>query len=109
VTISDYQRLSTPVNLLVTFFTSILGTTGLPKAALVTQWRLNALSSSISSMTGYPRPNDLIYCAQPLYHSAGLMACLLSFKAGGGVAIGRRFSARNFFKECAESGATGMM
>lgn len=37
------------------------------------------------------------------------MATLLSFKQGGAIAIGRRFSARNFFKECAECGATGMM
>lgn len=59
-------------------------------------------------MTGYPRTGDLIYCAQPLYHSAGMMACLLSFKNGGGIAIGRRFSARNFFRECTESGATGV-
>ncbi|KAI9026985.1 hypothetical protein DFJ74DRAFT_662726 [Hyaloraphidium curvatum] len=85
------------------------GTTGLPKAALVTQNRLNMLSMSISTMTGYPRLGDVIYCPQPLYHSAGLMAFFLAFKNGGALAIGRRFSARNFYRECAESGATGHM
>ena len=48
------------------------------------------------------RPSDVIYMSMPLYHSAALalgMGMALGF--GSKTIIRKKFSARNFFKDCA--------
>jgi citronellyl-CoA synthetase len=76
-------------------FTS--GTTGLPKAAIVSNGRL------LKAMTGYGyvcldmQPDDRVYNCLPLYHSTSLIvgfgACLY---AGSSMVLRRRFSASAF-------------
>jgi citronellyl-CoA synthetase len=86
-------------------FTS--GTTGLPKAAVMSNRRL--LQSAMGARTGGLRcdENDCIYLCLPLYHGTGLFlgvgAALLS---GATMFIRRKFSASNFLPEIREHGAT---
>jgi citronellyl-CoA synthetase len=86
-------------------FTS--GTTGLPKAAVVSNRRL--LQSAAASHVGGLQcdVNDRIYLCLPLYHGTGLFlgvgaACC----SGASMVIRRRFSASSFLSDIREYGAT---
>ncbi len=86
-------------------FTS--GTTGLPKAAhirnMYTVTSINTWSSVILHMT----PNDIMYICLPLFHSNALHLALSAAIGGGSaVAIARRFSVRNFWKDIKKFNAT---
>ncbi len=86
-------------------FTS--GTTGLPKASVVSNRRF-LLAASMSAKGGLKcDENDCIYLCLPLYHATGLfLGAGASFCSGASMFIRRRFSASNFLIEVREHGAT---
>ena len=86
-------------------FTS--GTTGLPKAAVLSNRRY-LMSATLSAAAGLQcKPDDRIYICLPLYHGTGLMIGVgASFASGASMFIRRKFSASNFLREVREQGAT---
>ena len=85
------------------------GTTGLPKASVMTHLRwLKA-----SAVYGYAllglRPEDVVYVALPLFHNLALTSCWAACcRTGAALAIGRRFSASTFWQDCRRHGATAI-
>jgi fatty-acyl-CoA synthase len=85
-------------------FTS--GTTGLPKAAKISHYRVLEWSFWFAGMmdTG---PADRLYNCLPLYHSTGGVAGLGAVLVNGGtVVIRTRFSARRFWDDVVAQGCT---
>ncbi|RMZ89088.1 hypothetical protein DV736_g3687, partial [Chaetothyriales sp. CBS 134916] len=87
------------------------GTTGLPKAAVVSFERIGTSSEGIGRWMGL-RPvtdknPDRLYTAMPLYHTSALQlgfhTCL---SIGVTLVVGRKFSVTNFWDEVVESKAT---
>ncbi|EAW06452.1 putative long-chain fatty acid transporter [Aspergillus clavatus NRRL 1] len=82
------------------------GTTGLPKPAIVSWKKCWDGSVFVGNWLGIT-PADRFFTCMPLYHSSaavlGFMSCLM---AGATLIIGRKFSARNFWKEARENNAT---
>lgn len=82
------------------------GTTGLPKAAKVKHLRWALAAASFVSFFGISG-RDRFYCALPLYHSAGgIIGFACAWLTGGSVILRRKFSASQFFAECAAYDAT---
>lgn len=86
-------------------FTS--GTTGLPKAAIMSNRRL-LTSSAVSYKVGLRcSVNDCIYLCLPIYHGTGLfLGVIAAFSTGASMFIRRKFSASAFLSEVREHGAT---
>lgn len=83
---------------LLYIFTS--GTTGLPKAAVITNSRYMFIATGIFVM-GKFRSSDVIYTPLPLYHTAGgAMAVGSALLHGATVVIRKKFSASAYFPEC---------
>lgn len=78
-------------------FTS--GTTGLPKASIMTHYRWAAVMAGIGVASLRVRPDDIFYCCLPFYHNNALTVswgAVLS--AGATLAIDKKFSARRFWQ-----------
>jgi fatty-acyl-CoA synthase len=89
------------------FYIYTSGTTGLPKAAHFSHLRFLA-SGDLAAWALQFGPEDVHYCALPLYHSAGgamLVSTVLA--AGATLALRRRFSASHFWEDIRKFGATG--
>jgi len=86
-------------------FTS--GTTGLPKAAIVSNRRF-LLMATMSARTGLRcDEKDCIYLCLPLYHATGLvLGAGAAFNTGACVFLRRKFSATAFLPEVRKHGAT---
>jgi len=86
-------------------FTS--GTTGLPKAAVMTNRRF-ILSSLMSSLGGLRCDvNDRIYLCLPLYHGTALfLGAGAAFNTGASLFLRRKFSASHFLQEVREHETT---
>ena len=85
---------------------STSGTTGLPKAAYIGYYKIYAALSFTEHWAGINR-NDVYYVSMPLCHlTANTMAFTPSLFVGYALAIGHRFSARNFWPEVRASNAT---
>ncbi len=86
-------------------FTS--GTTGLPKAAVLSNRRC-LISCDMAAKAGLKcKPSDRLYLCLPLYHGTGLMigACA-AISAGSSMFIRRKFSASNFLPEIRQYNCT---
>jgi fatty-acyl-CoA synthase len=82
------------------------GTTGLPKAAHVSHRRVMSWTHWFAGMTG-AGPDDRLYNCLPMYHSVGGVVASGAVLLGGGAVILReKFSARAFWADVADSGAT---
>jgi fatty-acyl-CoA synthase len=80
------------------FYIYTSGTTGLPKAARFSHLKFMTAGSA-SLLAGFDR-DDVMYCALPLYHSAGGgMAVGAVLMSGGTLALRRRFSASHFWAD----------
>jgi len=87
-------------------FTS--GTSGEPKAVQVSNFMV-VMSGSVLSEKYALTPDDVCYCAMPLFHSNAIMASLAPALCGGStIALARRFSATGFLPDIRGYGATYM-
>ncbi|KAI2626370.1 acetyl-CoA synthetase-like protein [Xylaria nigripes] len=88
----------------ILIFTS--GTTGLPKAAIIS-WKKTVIPSVLFKGWLNTKPSDILYTPMPLYHSS---ACLMGFfhclEAEATLAIGRKFSTKTFWKDVRRHNAT---
>ncbi|KAG5302109.1 AMP dependent ligase [Histoplasma ohiense] len=82
------------------------GTTGLPKAVIVSWYKCIMAAGFVSKWLGL-KTTDRVYTCMPLYHSTaailGYLACMVSTTT---IIIGRKFSARKFWKEVRNNEAT---
>jgi citronellyl-CoA synthetase len=86
-------------------FTS--GTTGMPKAALLTHRRVIGAGYIFGSMIGDFSPDDTIYISLPFFHATALMTGWPSvFVNGGTLALARKFSVSGFWDEIRKYDAT---
>ncbi|MBL6750461.1 MAG: long-chain-acyl-CoA synthetase [Nevskia sp.] len=86
-------------------FTS--GTTGLPKASVMTHLRWLRAMYGLGQVALRLRPTDVLYCCLPLYHNNALTVCWSgTLGAGACLALARRFSASQFWDDIRASGAT---
>lgn len=87
-------------------FTS--GTSGEPKAVQVSNFMVVMSGSVLSDKYGLT-PDDVCYCAMPLFHSNAIMASFAPALCGGStIALARKFSATNFLADVRRFGATYM-
>ncbi len=86
-------------------FTS--GTTGLPKAAIISHYHTTSALNWWGHVVMEMKPEDVIYITLPLFHSNAINIGWASAIAGGSaVAIRRRFSASNFWNDTRKYNAT---
>jgi citronellyl-CoA synthetase len=91
----------------IAFYIFTSGTTGLPKASVLSNRRY--LIMTLMSYIGGLKcdENDCIYLCLPLYHGTGLaLGAGAAFSSGASMFIRRKFSASNFLREVREHGAT---
>jgi fatty-acyl-CoA synthase len=90
--------------LFLLLFTS--GTTGAPKAVICTQGRLASIATNANVMLQLT-PDDVAYCAMPMFHSNALMANWAPvLKVGATLALRRKFSASPFLADVRQVKAT---
>lgn len=89
------------------FYIFTSGTTGMPKASIMSHYRWMTSMDGIGGMGVRLRHTDTLYSALPLYHNNALTVSLSSVLASGAcVAIGKSFSASRFWDDVALNRAT---
>ena len=89
-------------------FTS--GTTGLPKAVIMENFKLYTQALYVGIALSKVNPEDNIYIPTPLYHNLGIgIAWSTAFATGATVALRKRFSASQFWKDIQKYGTTFTM
>ena len=82
------------------------GTTGLPKAAIITHFRLMNWTHWFAGMME-TRPTDRMYNCLPMYHSVGgAVATGAVLVNGGSVVVRENFSARTFWEDIRRNDCT---
>ena len=122
VTIDELDRLSADAptnNLAVTsavlakdpaFYIFTSGTTGTPKASVMTHYRwLRAMGGS-GAIGMRLKSSDTVYCCLPLYHNTALTVAVSGvISAGATLALGRSFSASRFWDDVTRYDATAFV
>ncbi len=91
-----------PATLYLLLFTA--GSTGAPKAVRMSQGRAARTASAAARAFG---PDDILYCAMPLFHGNALVANLFpALIAGASVVLRRRFSASQLLPDVLRHGCT---
>lgn len=89
------------------FYIFTSGTTGLPKASVMSHNRWLANHDGIGGLAVRLRSSDTMYVALPLYHNNALSVSLGAvLAAGASIAISKQFSASRFWDEIIENRAT---
>ncbi len=89
-----------PETLFALLFTS--GSTGAPKAVRMTQGR-----AARAVATAMFTPDDVLYCAMPLYHGNALNANVFpALRSGATIVLRRKFSASGFLPDARRYGVT---
>ena len=92
------------------FYIFTSGTTGHPKASVMTHQRWLRALAGFSGLGVRLRGNDTMYCALPLYHNNALTVALSSvIDAGATLALGKTFSASRFWDEIIAAEATAFI
>ncbi|KAI1424916.1 fatty acid transporter protein [Xylaria sp. FL1777] len=82
------------------------GTTGLPKAAIVSWFKITTGSNFVRGWLN-TQSSDILYTPMPLYHSSALVIGFFQcFEAEATFAIGRKFSTKTFWKDVRKHNAT---
>jgi fatty-acyl-CoA synthase len=85
-------------------FTS--GTSGAPKACVLSQGRLAVSSGKLTEMQRLT-PDDVLYCVMPLFHSNAVITSYAPWLICGGTCVlRRRFSASGFLPDVRKYGVT---
>jgi fatty-acyl-CoA synthase len=122
VTIDELDRLSADArteNLAATslvrakdpaFYIFTSGTTGAPKASVMTHYRwLRAMGGS-GAIGMRLKSSDTVYCCLPLYHNTALTVAVSGvIGAGATLALGRSFSASRFWDDVTRYDATAFV
>lgn len=90
----------------ICFYLYTSGTTGLPKAAKMSHARVRSMMRTFISpcRTG---AKDRVYVALPLYHATGgLCGVGIALYTGASVVLKQKFSASQFWEDCARYGVT---
>lgn len=88
------------------FYIYTSGTTGLPKAAIFSHGRWMKAFGGFG-YTMQMKKTDVIYCTLPFYHATAMCVCWGCAIAGaGGIAMRRKFSAREFWDDIRKYRAT---
>jgi fatty-acyl-CoA synthase len=92
------------------FYIFTSGTTGTPKASVMTHYRwLRALGGS-GALGMRLKSSDTLYCCLPLYHNSALTVGVSGvLSAGATLALGRSFSASRFWDEVIRYDATAFL
>jgi fatty-acyl-CoA synthase len=94
-----------PDDLAVLVFTS--GTTDAPKAVVRSHGRLLMLGQGAAFLAMQLGPEDVVYCAMPLFHAnAQILGLAATVAAGCGLALAPRFSKTRFLPDVRRHGAT---
>jgi len=92
------------------FYIFTSGTTGFPKASVMTHRRWLAALAAFGGMGLRLKASDTLYSCLPLYHNNALTVALSSvINSGATLALGRSFSASRFWDEVIASQATAFI
>lgn len=92
------------------FYIFTSGTTGYPKASVMTHYRWLRALAAFGGLGLRLRGNDTLYCCLPLYHNNALTVAVSSvLNAGATLALGRSFSASRFWDEVIDYQATAFV
>lgn len=103
---NDYRNGVAADSPIFLFYTS--GTTGYPKACPFPVGKAFVLGEPRLKSTGL-KPGDVWYDCMPLYHGTGGTTALCCLITGVTLAIGRKFSVRNFWKDIHDSNANAFV
>jgi fatty-acyl-CoA synthase len=82
------------------FYIFTSGTTGMPKASVMTHYRWLRALGGFGGLGVRLRSTDTLYCCLPLYHNNALTVSLGSvLNSGAALALGKSFSASRFWDE----------
>jgi acyl-CoA synthetase (AMP-forming)/AMP-acid ligase II len=89
------------------FYIFTSGTTGLPKASVMSHYRWYRSAVSMGRLALRLSPEDVLYCCLPFYHNNALtLAFGAALVCGSTLAIGAKFSASRFWDEVRRYDAT---
>ena len=89
------------------FYIFTTGTTGLPKASVMTHYRWLKGMAGLGQMSLRLQADDVFYCALPLYHNNALTVSWGSaLGAGATLALARKFSASRFWDDIRQHNAS---
>lgn len=82
------------------FYIFTSGTTGMPKASVMTHYRWLRALAGFGGLGMRLNRNDTLYCCLPLYHNNALTVALSSvLNSGATLALGKSFSASKFWDD----------
>ncbi len=90
------------------FYIYTSGTTGMPKAAIFSHGRWMKAYGALGSVMDLNH-SDIMYVTLPFYHATAMVVCWGSVLAGGaGIALRRKFSAREFWDDVRKFNASSI-
>jgi fatty-acyl-CoA synthase len=92
------------------FYIFTSGTTGMPKASVMTHYRWLRALAGFGGLGMRLTTDDTLYCCLPLYHNNALTVALSSvLNSGSTLAVGKSFSASKFWDDVIRYDATAFV